>query len=327
MAGRTSGLDRGFLTYDDELPDARRIGADTVVRALEWLGEVGPDPFFLFVHLFDAHGPYSSPLEFQQLFRSDSPGSRLGVIPDYQQMRDEQEQLVNTVNPYIDLYDSAIRFTDTLIAALLDAVDLDTTVVVVAADHGESLNERYWSVDHGGHVFDEQTRVPLLIHAPGLEQRRVSALVETVDLMPTLLHLLGIDLPADTAVAGRSLIPLLTGDKNEWRRIVFSSAKAISVRYGDRGYDLNPARKIYSARSKYWKLISYPGMDQDYWELYDLEADPMEETDVAKQHPEVVDELRFAMANWLRTARKTQFQPVELSDDERQKLLALGYLE
>ncbi len=327
LAARTSGLDRGFLIYDDEVPEARRLGAETVVRALEWLGAESTEPFFLFVHLFDTHGPFSSPPEFQQMFHSETPGTRLGLIPEYQQMRDAEGQPVDTVSPYVDLYDGSIRFADTLIAALLDAVDLDTTVVVVAADHGESLSERYWSVDHGGHVFDEQTRVPLLLHAPGLEQRRVGALVETVDLMPTLLQLLEIDLPAQAAVAGRSLVPLITGDRDEWRRVVFSSAKAVSLRYEDRGYDLNPARKIYSARSRDWKLINYPGMDQDYWELYDLQSDPMERHDVAAQYPERVEELRIALANWLRTARRTQFQPVELSEEERQKLLALGYLE
>ena len=144
MAARTSGLDRGFQIYDDEIADSRRSGADTVFRALDWLGSNGEEPFFLFVHLFDAHGPYSSPAEFQQMFQSEAPGPQLRAVPPYQEMRDEQGQLVRTVNPYIDRYDSSIRFIDDLVAALIDSVDLTNTVVIVAADHGESLNERYW---------------------------------------------------------------------------------------------------------------------------------------------------------------------------------------
>ena len=327
MAARTSGLDRGFDIYDDEIADARRQGADTVLRALDWLQAEQREPFFLFVHLFDAHGPYSSPPEFQQMFESDDPGRPLQEIPPYQQMSDSEGNPIDTVGPYVDLYDGSIRFEDNLVAALLDAIDLETTVVVVAADHGESLAERYWSVDHGGHVFDEQTKIPLLIHVPGFDSRRVDSLVETVDLMPTLLHLLEVDLPADAAIAGRSLVPLMTGDRSDWRQVVFSSARAVSERHADRGYELNSGRKIYSARSKNWKLINYPGIEEDYWELYDLQNDPLEEVNVADENPEKVEELRSALGAWLRTARRTSFQPVELSDEEREKLLALGYLE
>ena len=326
MAARTSGLDRGFQEYDDNFPDARRTGSQTVLRSLEWLNKRS-DPFFLFVHLFDAHGPYSSPAEFQSMFVSDNPGSPLQSIPPYQQMSDKAGRPIETASPYVDRYDRSIRFTDTLVTALLDAVDLETTIVVVAADHGESLNERYWAVDHGGHVFDEQTRIPLLLHAPKRGSGQIEALVETVDLMPTLLHLLGVDLPSDVAVAGRSLVPLMNGDRDEWRQVVFSSAKAASERYADRGYQLDRRRKIHSARTRDWKLINYPGLEQDYWELYDLRVDPGEQDDVSAQFPEKVDKLRAAIGNWIGTARQTEFQPVELTDEERDKLLALGYLE
>ncbi len=327
MAARTSGLDRGFRIYDDEIAESRRSGADTVLRALDWLGSDSEEPFFLFVHLFDAHGPYSSPPEFQQMFQSEAPGPQLREVPPYQRMRDEHGELVQTVNPYIDRYDSSIRFIDNLVAALIDSVDLTSTVVIVAADHGESLNERYWSLDHGGHVFDEQAKIPLLLHIPGQSGSRIDALVETVDLLPTLLELLGLEPPAEGSVSGRSLVPLIEGDRDAWRRFVFTSAKASSDRYADRPYELDSQRKIYGVRSDDWKLINYPGVDGDYWELYDLRSDPMERSDVAAQNPKIVQEMKMAMATWLRGARRTEFHPVELSDEERRKLLALGYLE
>jgi len=327
MAARTSGLDRGFQIYDDDVATIRRLGAETVIRALEWLHEEASEPFFLFVHLFDSHGPYEPPLEFQQIFTSDTPGPELAMIPPYQQMLDTNEDLVTTANAYIDRYDAAIRFTDSLVAALVDSIDLDTTVVVVIGDHGETLTERYWSVDHGGHVADEQTRIPLLIRVPGLAARRIDALVESVDLMPTLTTLLGLESTVEPSISGRSLLPLVEGRRDDWRPFVFSSAKAVSDRYADRGYDLNSSRKIYGVRSKEWKLIHYPGTVQDYWELYDLRSDPLETRNVAVGNPEVVQELSLALRDWLRLARQTEFQPVDLSEEERNKLLALGYVE
>lgn len=327
MSARTSGLDRGFDVYDDEVDDVRRNGAETVLRAIEWLGEGVSTPFFLFVHLFDAHGPYNPPGEFQAMFRSDSPGPPLALIPPYQQMTDSEGRSVTTANPYIDLYDGAIRFTDSLVATLLATVDREATVVVVAGDHGETFDERYWSVDHGGHVTDEQTRIPLLVSAPNLEPHRIDAMVETVDLMPTLVDLLGVEPSVGDSISGRSLVPLTRGQGEQWRRLVFSSAKAVSDRYADRGYELNSNRKIYAVRSQRWKLVNYPGTEEDYWELFDLHTDPGETENVAASNPEVVHELRTAMGSWLRQARQTDFRPVELSDEERRKLLALGYIE
>ena len=86
-------------------------------------------------------------------------------------------------------------------------------------------------------------------------------------------------------MSGRSLVPLIDGDRDSWRRFVFTSAKASSDRYADRPYELDSQRKIYSVRSDDWKLINYPGVDGDYWELYDLQSDPMERSGCGGSEP------------------------------------------
>ena len=129
-----------------------------------------------------------------------------------------------------------------------------------------------------------QPRV-MILHAPGVAPRRVDDLVEAVDLTPTLLDLLGIGAPAGFDVAGRSLLPLLSGESLAPRSFVFSSAAAISERHADRRYRLREDAHIHAARSCTWKLVLYPGVDGDYVELYDMARDPGEARDLGASEP------------------------------------------
>jgi len=324
MRARVSALDRGFEVWDDAFQGWRRDGRIVTGRALRWLAERGADErFFLFLHLYDAHGRYEPPEGYRDLFASEEPGRSLESIPRYQRIRDEQGRVVRTLDTYVDRYDAMIRYVDDLVGRVLEAVDLDRTVVVVLSDHGETLGERAHALDHGGQLFDEQIRIPLVLAAPGLTSSRTHARVETIDLLPTLLELLELDAPG-LEIPGRSLVPALRAGA-QGRDRVFSAARAVSGRHADRGYRLQPPRRLLSVRSERWKLIRYPGVDDDPVELYDLAADPGEERDVAPGHPEVRDALLEELARW---HEGTRARPApELPDEVREGLEALGYLE
>jgi arylsulfatase A-like enzyme len=328
MAARTTGLERGFETYDDEFRGIRRDGAETTRRALEWLRARTPgERAVLFVHLYDPHGPYLAVGPYAALFAGAPAGPALERIPEYQRVLDPAGQLVTALGDYVRRYDAMIRYADDRLAELLAAVDLERSVVVVLSDHGETLGERYHPLDHGGHVTDEQVRIPLVIHVPGAAPARIAAPVETVDLLPTLLELLGVAQPPDLDIAGRSLAPLLRGDepRGARRELVFSTSRALSDRYADRGYALDPTRRIHAARSSRWKLVWYPGTHGDYFELYDLAADPGETTNVADAHPRVRDALAEALRAWL-GAPGAGGMPA-LDPDLREKLRQLGYAD
>ncbi len=122
-----------------------------------------------------------------------------------------------------------------------------------------------------------------------------------------------------------SLLPLVDG-KSAGRREVFSSARAVEGRHQDRGYLLDPNRRILSVRTDRWKLIEYPGLEQDYLELFDLELDPAEMHNVAPDNPGVRDAFLALLQDWYRDADSGDKVPTDLNPEDRKRLEALGYL-
>jgi arylsulfatase len=327
MHAAPSALERGFEVYDDEFSEKRRDGRVATTRAVEWIrNRDRGEAYFLFLHLYDAHGPYLPQGAYRTLYRANEPGRELARIPRYQQLQDGAGQPLVNLNEYVDRYDAMIRYEDDLVTALLNELDLSRTVVVILSDHGETLGERYQALDHGAQVFDEQARIPLILQVPGTTPRRLAPYVETVDLLPTLLDLLHVPIPEGLAVQGRSLVPLLAGATSEFRTQVFCSARSVSARHADRGYRLRPRTNLHSVRSARWKLILYPGLTHDYVELYDLTRDPAERENRAESEPEVRDSYLKALEGWLAGAAPDVPDPA-LPPDVLEKLRELGYLD
>jgi choline-sulfatase len=161
------GLARGFDRYDDEIPrdaaaeantlEAERRGDLTVDRALAWLQQSDARPFFAWVHLYDAHAPYSPPA------------------------------------PYPQMYDGEIAFVDAQVGRLLASLDRKNTVVLIVGDHGESLGE-HGELTHGLLVYEATLHVPMLLAAPGAEAHEVKTPVSSTDIAPTLAQLGGLTL-------------------------------------------------------------------------------------------------------------------------------------
>jgi arylsulfatase A-like enzyme/Flp pilus assembly protein TadD len=184
------GLDDGFDTYDDRVHrdpalgaqlEAQRRGGEVVDAALEWLGRA-PQPFFLWVHLYDPHAPYDPPPEF----RAKAGG-----------------------NPY----DGEVAYADAqagrLVSALKDRGLMDRTVVALAGDHGEGLGD-HGEQSHGMLAYDSTLRVPLMLRSPGAASGRiVTSKVSLADLAGSLIQSAGLTPPA-----GMSPSPLLQGDRD-----------------------------------------------------------------------------------------------------------------
>lgn len=184
------GLARGFAHYDASLDappadvpfslESERRGDRTVAAATGWLrARPAGKPFFLWVHLYDPHDPYSPPSPFRERFAARP-------------------------------YDGEIAFVDMLIGTLLQETGYpgSPTLVVTAGDHGESLGEHGEST-HGLFVYESALRVPLVIAGAGIAPAVVKAPVRLIDLAPTLADLAA--LPAIAGVEGRSLRPLMSG--------------------------------------------------------------------------------------------------------------------
>jgi len=345
------GLDRGFEVYDDQFSAERRVGSLTVRHAVDWLRrKVDPaERFFLFVHLYDAHGPYEPLPGYLGRFRSDAPGRELQSIPQYQRIVGRDGEPVTHLNRFVDRYDEGIRFVDDQVARLLRQARRRRAVVVVLSDHGEILGERSWPLDHGATVFEQEIRIPLLISAPGVAARRLRGTVETVDLVPTLLDLLGMPLrgpgtgegPRDVLPApdlpGRDLAPVLRGADgglpSPWP--AFSTSRSDPERYGS--FRLERDRFIESVRYRRWKLIRYPGVRGPILRLYDLEGDPGELRDLSRARPELRDRLEATLDAWRQATGEAAAGGEDGADgpgdgtdqipgDLRRQLESLGYV-
>lgn len=286
------GLDQGFETYDDEMPDPgaspfqyypERTAEQVTAAAARWLEAQGDRPVFAWVHLYDPHAPYRPP----------EPEASRSVSP----------------------YDGEIAYADRALGGLLDRWKakrgLDRTLVVVTSDHGEGLGE-HDEMAHGVLVHDATLRVPLVIRAPGLRiEHAIAEPVHLVDVLPTILSLLG--LPPLPGVQGRDLSPLLRGERIAWSR---DSGYAESL-YAQIHHGCAPLRAL---REGGWKLVSGVGD-----ELYDLGADAAETRDVASGQPDRARKMAEDLALLSSSLESGEGEPVVLDEQTRRALESLGY--
>jgi arylsulfatase A-like enzyme/Flp pilus assembly protein TadD len=288
------GLDRGFDTYDDQMParkisrnvsEPRRDGQDVVTSAIAWLRKRTTRPFFCWVHLYDAHGPYDH--------RPDVFGKQFVDQP----------------------YDAGIAWEVRQFARLNEFLKQSklgtTTVVVVAGDHGEGLHE-HQETDHGMLLYNTTLQVPLVFVFPQTIQPniRVKEVVSLVDITPTLLDLT--KTPTPKHVSGRSLRTALQGKSIESRDCYAETdTPFMSNRW-------SPLRAIVSER---WKYIQ-----TTIPELYDLENDPHELTNLADTALDEVERMADRFMDLEDRFVVAQAQNLKLSESDRAKLLTLGYL-
>lgn len=189
LVAGVSRLDRGFGQYDDEMTDAlapdkrqlvQRRGSETTNRALAWLSQRSQPhrPFFLWVHYYDPHAPYDPPAEF---------------LPKLTGLREFERRQKR-------LYRAEVRATDHEVGRLLEGLRgerlLDDVILVIAADHGESLGEFGEMFTHGGNVYPVVLHVPLLVRVPGgHEARTIEEPVSVTAVAPTIAALLRVKVP------------------------------------------------------------------------------------------------------------------------------------
>ena len=322
------GYDRVYTYY--ELRGERRSAPDFgPTREVDYiwsefvepqLAKAGDRPFFLFLHEIDPHSPYEPPEPFATQHESGLRGSfNLSGFASQGPHHFDPGEL-----EYLrGLYRGEVAYMDAWLGRLLDVLDAsglsERTVVVLLSDHGEEFYE-HQGIGHGKTVFEEQLRVPFILSLPGVlpEGRRATVEAQTVDLAPTLLDLLGGEIPA--AMQGRSLLPWLAGSAPgaPERPIV---AHAMN-------------RKRESLQLGRWKLVRanpvHPDRGAPEYSLFDLEVDPGEITDLWQRHPVVGSALRqqleFEIARQAAaTGRSATLEPEPIAPEMIKALKALGY--
>jgi hypothetical protein len=214
-------------------------------------------------------------------------------------------------------YALEVEYVDRQIGRLLDRMRelglLDDTLIVFASDHGEGLGD-HRHVGHISQLYDSLLRVPLILSQPGClpEGLTVEQPVSLVDVLPTITDVL--DLPNPAAASGVSLLPLIRGAKEDPRPVFGVTSRPEA--YSD--------KTAVVARG--YKFIHSLTDDRDWEELYDLEVDPGELVDLAPSAPPILDELRSLLRTRLRSSAIAEVNEASLSEEEIERLRALGYI-
>ncbi len=328
-----SGLAQGFDHFDSAPAFAGDQDAAAVQGARAWLAQRTSDrPLFLWLHLMGPHMPYEpAPLGASEYagrfadpsYAGEADGSRAFLDAAYAAHASGGGLAPDDVERVRALYDAEIARTSRLLGELLSATaDADTAIVFVA-DHGEELHQRHGYWGHSKSVYDSVLHVPLVLHHPRSlpAGRVVDAVVELEDVPPTLLEWFGLPLPS--GVRGRSFLDLA--------RAADGGAPHDDVAFGlwrDR---------IVTARTARWRYVfnpervepgdppqgAYPVPDA----LYDTASDPLELSDVAAEHPDVVAGLRARIAAWLASRETPPGSAGPTPEGLRDALEHLGYMD
>ncbi|MEM1205617.1 MAG: sulfatase [Acidobacteriota bacterium] len=316
LSREQSGLSQGFDGY--HVPWGQATADMAVGQAIDWIQRVD-GPFFLWLHLFDAHTPYTPPSPYA-LGRRPAGAPGLGPIRQWQEFRlpgplDFDDPVLGG---HGELYRGEVAYLDRQVGRLLGFLEsrglLEDTVIAFTADHGENLGEQGVRYRHAG-LWDATVHVPLMVRWPAppgeARGRRVEGLVQTLDLFPTLLRGAGLDVPDSD---GEDLLEL-TGDGRRGRRVVFAEAT------DGRAHMVRTPDHLYMRREGDHFLFDAPAF------LFDLTADPEQEHNLAGQRPELEAELGGLLERWLADRSASRAAPVDLAPEEIERLRALGYID
>ncbi len=307
-----SGLPRGAAweaadVADEAYPDGR-IAAESVRRLR--LAKAHPEqPFFLAIGFLKPHLPFCAPKRYWDLYERTAfsvPALRAAPvgapryaptswgelrqyrdIPEVGPLDDEQARTL------IHGYHAAVSYVDMQIGKVLDELDrLDlapNTIIVLWGDHGYHLGDHGWWCKHDN--YEQATRIPLLVVAPGISQpgsRATNALIESVDLYPTLVDLAGLPAPRlPQGLEGKSFVPVLRRPE--------LAPKGHAFHVFPRGQRLGRAVRTARHRLVEWKVPGRPAETAEL-ELYDYDQDPLETRNLAGDQPETVTKLRSLLA-------------------------------
>jgi choline-sulfatase len=297
------------------LPEGKSLedtqAAYFVRSALDFMKADDPKPFLLWFSLYEPHSPFNFPVDYAGRF--DPKGFEVPVVgPEdpaqipliFRNLTDDEKRGIAAA------YYTSAQFADEMIGRVLAKVP-PGTVVVYLSDHGYHLGHHGRFEKHS--FFERAVRAPLVVTAPGVAPRTTSAMVELVDLFPTLCELAGVRVPG--GLHGRSLVPVLQG-KDEHRPWVFST-----YTQNEEGMIRTPEWKLVTCTGRFKRDDGYetdnptPGR---YRRLYDLRKDPEEMRDVSSANPAVVSELQRLLHDRLRETWDDFIPiPANLSEEER----------
>lgn len=295
------GFDRGFDHYDagfhrrrpgeDNYHSLERRGEEVLSRAVAWLNKHPTGPFFLWVHLYDPHDPYTPPEPYRTRYKAEP-------------------------------YDGEIAYTDAIVGKLLRELRtrglFEGCVIAIMADHGEAFGE-HGEQHHGIFLYDETIHVPLLFKLPRQNtETKVETRVGLVDVAPTILQ--AAHLPVPGVMQGQVLLPSITPAGRSGRQSDSDLQRAV---YSESGYG---HLSFGWSMLKAWRAGNYLYVDAPDRELYDQSTDPLATRNLAPNSKAVVETAAAQMAEFRRKTIAESTEKTQLTAEQTENLHALGYM-
>jgi len=320
------GIDQAFDSVMRKL--AQR--ADKLFHAaVSWIEKHKQSPFFLYLHVLDPHTPYTNHPQFsfnKGLGDTSRDVRDLFFVCRHNYTEYEQAAAAGDATwaesisaedlaEMLDYYDSEIAYMDHYIGRLIDYLKYrglwQNSLVIVTADHGEEFLDHggYW---HGTTLYNELLRVPLWVHVPGMGQGICRTRVSTIDIFPTVMEFLAGTTAHGAQVKGRSLLPIIGGEKAEARRFIAATHFRIP--------------RTICLIDKDYKLIKRPG--QNRLELYNITEDPGETRDLSA-HSALLKPMNAILNRAIKKGKRQPPRPEaeeQLDADAIAALKSLGYM-
>ena len=359
FSGKLTNLHQGVevlhesSSLGDTVTGSSKTARDFIDRFLDWVEPRSEVPFFAMLHFFDPHTPFEPAPPYDTMWTEPDGKAqheaRLAEVVDHIESEFMKAQGLPTrweldaaevdadefVEHEYGWYDGSIRAMDAEIGRMLERLEslgiAENTLVAFISDHGEEFleHDRHW---HGVTAYGEMLNVPMIIHWPGVVPSGVviDDVVQSLDLMPTLIDLAGIEIPE--TLQGQSLVPLLA-NPDAPESLGWEARPAFAERMPIPGEPVpGPDVASFAIVSDGWKLIHNVERPDDFpeFELFNHTEDPLDLNDVAADNPDVVQRLAAQLNSWREWA-----EGLRLSDDdtlesmdpkELARLRALGYI-
>ncbi len=338
-AGPAQNMDQGYDLLVDRIATLQDTGADRTIPLAEVMAFVNrwrDRPAFVYIHTAEPHAPYTPPPGFAGRFDPDYTGELDGTLHQRHGFVNARSQ--RDLEHIVALYDEELAYADYRLGLFLDALNEagfgNRTTLFVTSDHGEEFMEHgRWA--HGGALFNEVLRVPLVIRSPLIKARgAIDVPAQLLDLKPTLLELFG--LPRPYALDGVSLAPLLRGAPASELEAGGLTARRdiVSTNHMFRRRGIIEHSYIEENR---WKLYycsrleaSTPGGPLHHFKLFDLQTDPGETQNVLDAHPDILRRLAGRMLAYARAQRPFErsrnLDPLRFDPSQLDALRAMGYI-
>lgn len=322
FVSRAYGFDRDFDVFDDDL----HLGSHKLIvlaqrmfdkfrnrhyarateinkRSLAWLNSLEDgQPFFLWNHYMDVHGPYEPPDAYRTRYHNEPVNDRTAQRL-YKRAIKQPESITDTeCRTLIDLYDAEIRYTDDRIGEFIDALEtrglLEQSLVVITADHGDAFGEHGY-YEHPRYLHEELTRVPIVVSSPDVKPELVETPVGTLDILPTILDSIDID----KTLPGQSLLRIAY--ERPANRTVFMQARS------------------ESPDSHLWRFGAKSG-DKLWLVDYDAETEMIQPTE-AMGTDTLPSDIRNHIFERVRGGESIPVEDGEMDEEIERRLSALGY--